>query len=257
MLADRVRMGAGARTDDWTPAPGPKGLLGGSLQEGFFGEVASAQLISGDDLAYDIGLSKGTSQHSTAGWLKFAWQNKIEFVAKKPFRYNLAWWDIGKVKAVYGGSGNATVVIGGLTYRVRLMRGADLKFNPAIYIRNQSGGGNGYSGAVCHNSEWNRLMLPIHEKAITKNWGYPDNVENDIVSWVHNLGSGAQERYSDADITVGPSGNGRYSWCQEKPYEADTVYVLCRGSEISRSNRSDFAGAALADGWRPVLELIY
>jgi len=170
---------------------------------------------------------QGTGQNSTAGWLKFAWQNKILFVAKKPIRNSISWDAINTAKCVYGGAGDKTIVIDGLTYKVRLLKGANK--DPA----------GAYNGAICHNSEWNRLMLPIHQKAISKNWAYPDNVESDIPVWAHNLGTGTQGRYTDEDLLTHNSyGSGSYSWCQEvaessagRVFRASTA---CRTRAVSR-----------------------
>ena len=82
MLADRVRM----RYSQVGSIPGPTTLIGGDMTEGFFGEVTSAELITGDALASEVGISAGTSQNSTAGWLKFALDDKILFVAKKAYK---------------------------------------------------------------------------------------------------------------------------------------------------------------------------
>ena len=46
------------------------------MEEGFFGEVPASELITGDALASQVGISGGTSQNSTAGWLKFAYKGK-------------------------------------------------------------------------------------------------------------------------------------------------------------------------------------
>jgi hypothetical protein len=229
------------RMDDKTRAPGSKFLIGGDMQAGFFGEVSASELISGDALASLVGISQGTSQHSTAGWLKFAWQGKILFVAKKTFRRSISWDHINSANAVYG---DKTVEIGGLTYKVRLPKGVNK--DPA----------GAYSGAICHGSEWNRLMLPIHQGAINKNWAYPDNVESDIPVWSHNLGTGNQGMYTDEDLLTHSSyGSGSRSWCQEVGERSD--YRIRRGGNgvsLSFSGASSDRTAEL--GWRPCLELV-
>ena len=237
--------------DDSTGSPGPKNLIAGTMQAGFFGEVSASELISGDALASLVGISQGTSQNSTAGWLKFAWQGKILFVAKKSFRNSISWDHINSANAVYG---DKTVEIGGLTYKVRLLRGANIGFNPKVPIKDQPDGGNGYSGAICHGSEWNRLMLPIHQEAINKNWACPDNVESDIPVWAHNLGTGTQGRYTDEDLlTHNNYGSGSYSWCQEVAESAALrVYRGNNGVSLSTSNTSSNTSSHY--GWRPCLE---
>jgi len=219
--------------------PGPATLIAGDMQAGFFGEVSASELISGDALASFVGISQGTSQNSTAGWLKFAWQGKILFVAKKTFRNSISWDHINGANAVYGGK---TVEIDGLSYKIRLLKGANN--DPA----------GAYDGAICHGSEWNRLMLPIHQEAINKNWAYPDNVESDIPVWAHNLGTGTQGRYTDEDLlTHYNHGSGSYSWCQEVA-ESAASRVLRGYYGVSYSRSLASSSTHSNRGWRPCLE---
>lgn len=221
--------------------PGPATLIAGDMQAGFFGEVSASELISGDALASLVGISQGTSQNSTVGWLKFAWQGKILFVAKKAFRNSISWDHINSANAVYGGK---TVEIDGLTYKIRLMKGA--LTDPSEYEDPDRG---------AHGSEWNRLMLPIHQEAIDKSWAYPAYVESDIPVWAHGLGTGTQNRYTDEDLlTKSDYGSGSYSWCQEtrKDKAVNRVFrgpggVSGSGSLVSSSTDSHY-------GWRPCLE---
>jgi len=226
---------------DNTNAPGPKYAIAGSWDAGFFGEVSASELISGDALASLVGISQGISQHSTAGWLKFAWQGKILFVAKKTFRYSISWDHINSANAVYG---DKTVKIGGLTYKVRLLKGASQDPTGA------------HGGAICHGSEWNRLMLPIHQEAINKNWVDPNSVESDIPVWSHNLGAGNQGMYTDEDIlTHYDYGSGSRSWCQEVAEKA--TFRISRGYYgVSFSNSSTSSSTDAYYGWRPCLELV-
>lgn len=219
--------------DDTTDAPGSKWLIGGNMQAGFFGEVPASELITGDALASRIGLSSGTAQFSNEPWLKFAYQGKIQFVAKKPFRYSLSWNDINAANAVYG---DRTVTIGGLTYKVRLMRGAEN--DPSNYTDDDR-------DAI--GSEWNRLLLPIHKNA-SSNWTYPEygGVTED---WGID--------YTDADLlTHYNHGNGAYSWCQETQGDNASGRV-CRGElGVSYSGSSCASDSFSYCGWRPVLELL-
>jgi hypothetical protein len=233
--------------DDLTGSPGNNNLVAGTMQEGFFGEVPASELITGDALASQVGISQGTSQHSTAGWLKFAYQGKIQFVAKKPIRHSISWDVINTAKCVYGDSGDKTVTIGGLTYKVRLLRALEPSNDPKTTA-------SASSGTVNHGSEWNRLMCQIHEQAINKSWDYPDNVESDIGILAHNLGSGNQGMYNDADLVV-KSGDGRLSWCQE--IGTSTSYRLYRGNAgVSNSNNHTSSLSDSVRGWRPCLELV-
>ena len=244
--ANRVAGTPSSLPFDNSGSPGPSQGISGTMEEGFFGEVSSSELITGDDLASQVGISQGTSQHSTAGWLKFAYKGEILFVAKKPIRHSISWDAINTAKCVYGDSGDKTVVIGGKTYKVTLMRALEPTNDPKTVA-------SASSGVVNHYSEWNRLMCQIHEQAINKNWDYPDNIESDIGILEHGLGSGTQGMYNDADLVV-KSGDGRYSWCQEM--STSTSRRLSRGDDVSYSYHytSSFTYSHL--GWRPVLRLI-
>lgn len=123
-------------------APGPNELLAGTLDYGYFGTVEADELITGSALASSIGLSQGTAQFDDVGWLKFALDQKILFIACKTFRHTISWDAINAVGAVFG---TKTVSIGGKTYKVRLLTGGNS--NPASV----AGG------------EWNMLMYAVHQ----------------------------------------------------------------------------------------------
>lgn len=213
--------------------PGPTKLIGGNLQAGFYGEVPASDFITGDELARRIGLTAGVSQYSDEPWLKFSYLDKTEFVAKKPFRHSITWNNINAVNAVFG---NQTIKIGDNNYKIRLMKG------------NTEGKQNGlrdYKGTINHNSEWNRLMLPIHENA-PSNWEYTENVNSPTENW--NIG------YTNNDlITSMKTRNGSCSWCVER----SSIQALTRGwFGISGSNAMYFDTSSDFCGWRPVLELV-
>jgi hypothetical protein len=219
--------------DDPSGSPGNNMLIAGNMQAGYFGVVSSSQLITGNNLASKVGISDGTSQHSTAGWLKFAWKGKVEFVAKKPIRYSISWDDINAAGCVFG---TKTVVIGGLTYKVRLMKTGLV--DPML----------GYQGAHLHGSEWNRLMLPIHIKAKDKSWADPDNVEADIPYWGID--------FTDKDLhTHANFGDGARCWCQEN-YPTSSKRMFRGGYGVSGSEYGISSYSGTTRGWRPVLELV-
>ena len=234
MLADRVRMGSGkSEFKDIWGTPGSAKLIAGDGEAGFFGEVPASELITGDALASMVGISTGTSQFSSEGWLKFAYQGKIQFVAKKPIRHSIRRMDINSANCVYG---DKTVTIGGLTYKVRLMRGANT--DPA----------EDNSGSAIHNSEWNKLMLPIHIKAKDKSWAYPNNVEADVPYWGID--------FTDADLqTHSDYGSGSLSWCQEE-VGTSGGYILRGENGVSDSTQASPMIPYNGFGFRPVLELV-
>lgn len=215
--------------------PGPKKLIGGNLQAGFYGEVPTSEFITGDELAAVIGLNAGTSQFSNEPWLKFSYLGKTEFIAKKPLRHSISWNDINGVNAVFG---NRTIKIGDNTYKVRLLKGK---------TEGQQNDTNSAFGDICKGSEWNKLMLPIHKNA-PSSWQYPKNVNSPTENW--NVG------YTDADlVTHNNNGNGSFSWCQE--YGNNTNKRLYRGRYgVSCSVPGNPYTAHTDYGWRPVLELV-
>ena len=186
-------------------------------------------------MARRIGLTAGVSQFSDEPWLKFSYMGKTEFVAKKPFRHSISWNSINAVNVVFG---NRTIKIGGNTYKVRLMKGK---------TEGRQDDTSSYKGDICKNSEWNKLMLPIHIKAPDK-WQYPSNVNSPTENW--NVG------YTDNDLlTISRAGNGSYCWCQE--YGRDSGNKLLRGlDDVSYSNNVTPSNNMLGFGWRPVLELV-
>ncbi|MDU3456587.1 MAG: hypothetical protein E7F47_01630 [Peptoniphilus harei] len=221
--------------DDLIGSPGSKKLLKGTMEQGWFGEVSASDFITGNELARVVGITAGSSQYSNEPWLKFAYMGKIEFVAKKPIRHSISWDSINAANAVFG---DKTVKIGDHTYKVRLVKGKTE--GKQSDIRESSGHINMWS-------EWNRLMLPIHENAPFR-WQYKDNVAYPTENWDTN--------YTNADlITFNGSGNGSYTWCQEQGNTTGSALfrgnggVSCSGSFSSSNNTKDC-------GWRPVLELV-
>lgn len=116
---------------DFSSVHGSNTIVEGDSNYGFYGEVASTDLISGNDLASAIGLSAGTSQNSDAGWLKVVDGNKMLLIAKKTFRHSISWNNINAVDAVFG----RIVTIDGVKYILRLLS----------------------------TTEWDRFMYPLHE----------------------------------------------------------------------------------------------
>lgn len=216
--------------------PGPIKLIGGNEDAGFYGECPASELITGDELARRIGLTAGTSQFSNEPWLKFSYLGKTEFVAKKPFRYSISWENIKEVNAVFG---NKTIKIGENVYKIRLMKGK---------TEGKQDDSSSYRGDINKGSEWNKLMLPIHQNA-PSNWRHTSNVNSPTENW--NVG------YTDMDLlTYGNyDDNGIYSWCQESGEIG--YHMLYRGRFGVSFSGSDYCAYDYAVfGWRPVLELV-
>ena len=114
-----------------TDLPGPQTLAFGDTDGGYFGEVAAADFISGNDFCELIGLTAGVSQNSDAGWLKYYNNDKISYVAKKTFKHTISWDNINAIGAVFG---NKVVAVGNKVFAVRLLS----------------------------TGEWNKLIYPVH-----------------------------------------------------------------------------------------------
>lgn len=215
-------------------APGPGKLIAGDMQAGYFGRVPASELFTGSELASLVGISQGTLQHSDTDWLKFACKGKILFRPMKAIRYSISWNHINEANCVFG---DKTVKKNGMTFKVRLMKGAST--DPSK---------NNNSDRGAKGSEWNRLMLPIHERAKNKDWNYPDYVESDIPDW----GVG----FTDADLlTNSAHGDGSYVWCQETT-ESNSSFRVYRGyGGVSGSNWGTSSDSSSYRGWAPVLEL--
>lgn len=216
--------------------PGPTKLIGGNLQAGFYGEVPAKDFITGDELAKRIGLTAGTSQFSNEPWLKFSYLGKVEFVAKKPFRYNLSWYNISTVNGVYG---NRIITIDDLNFKVRLLKGKSEGKQDDISVT---------YGAILHNSEWNKLLLPIHKDA-PSGWSYKNNVKSPTENW--NIG------YSEMDLTGYNYYDEKIQWtiCQE--FGTDSNNCLFRGrGDITNTGYGDVKNVHPFFAWRPVLELV-
>lgn len=221
------------------PAPGSDVFVGGDPTDGFFGEVPTTELITGDDLANEIGLSAGTSQHSNEPWLKFAIDEEILYVAKKPYRNDVSWDDIDAVNAVYDDASAPVVTIDGFQFRVTLMTGAEA--DPTQWTTSSTADDNFGQG-----SEWNRLMYRVHQDVPTGGTDTYHGGAQEGANWAE---------YTDADIVVG-SGNGRRTWCQETP-SYDTSRRVSRGAYgLSRFDAYGSARSGGDYGWRPALRLL-
>lgn len=88
----------------------------------FKGEVLAANFITGSALATAVGLTGATLINDTTPWLKFIDNGKTFYMPKKITHNALSWTMLNNLGLV---TGTKTVVIAGLTYKVRLMTGGD------------------------------------------------------------------------------------------------------------------------------------
>lgn len=214
-----------------------KDLAAGTYEYGFGGEVPASELWTGDELATLLGVTGGTAQHSNEPYLKWFVDGKVILKSKKPIRHSVTWTYLNAKGVIYGNKIIEDKY--GNQYKVRLMKGA--LTDPSQ---------NSASDRGAKYSEWNKLMLPIHEQAANKNWKYPAYVEPEIPSdWNIN--------YTDKDLVTGSSGGyGYYHWCQETPAADPSDRVIRGYNGVSNASWNLASNTTLAYGWSPVLELI-
>ena len=228
---------------DISGSPGSKMLIAGSMTAGFFGIVKADELWTGTQLSSAVGISQGTIINNDIDWLKFALDGKILFTPIKPIRHSLSWNTINNVGCVFG---TKTISKNGLTYKVRLIKGA--LTDPAAF-------GNPDKGAK--GSEWNRLILPIHEQAIDSSWVKPEYVEDNIPVWKHSYGTGKQGMFKDADLGLGSStSTGNFHLCQEVVSNNPSNRVGRGQADVSDTNYRPTTETYGNIGWVPVLELV-
>jgi len=262
-MADLITMLAASGATDPMAAipsgPGPTtGIYDATTDTGYYGEVSHTDLISGDSLASTIGLTAGTGQYSTAGWLKFyvgpdAACNRgstayVIFVAKMPYRNNLSWNSINSAKAVDGS--DAAITIGGEDYKVRLMQGADA--DPSTYTFGTSCADN-----PGENSEWNALFYRIHEDEPTCS----DVTEGMPGGFSTTRHGGPQVGDNFDDFTDAETGvlntlnNGSACWCQEVDGVDSSRRVVRGDFGVAYFYTRPASNTSTGRGWRPVLEL--
>ena len=225
---------------------GPQELAFGNEQLGYFGRVLASEFITPSALRNATGVTQGSVINDDSGWLKYAYNGKICFVAQKNILSSVSWQHIYQRGCVYGTSGSGvnpsgdpvlqdrTVVIDGYTYRVRLMKG--LNQDPS----NKSD--SSWDLPQTHGSEWNKIMYRLHDGIHTDNRNSTAS-EGDFERW---------DNLSDTDLNVQGIA---YSWCQETPINTNRR-VLRGWMGVSRSGRGLTDDRLSRHCWRPVLEKI-
>jgi hypothetical protein len=226
----------GTRAYEPSP-PGPTELIAGDLTTGFYGEVGPEEFITYGALSTLVGLSAGTLQHDAESlWLKFSLDGSPLYVMKKPARHTVSWDQLHAAGLVFGTN---TVEIDGLTYQVRLLRGA---------ASDPTTDATGWDLPTSHGSEWNRLLYPIHSGVHT------DTSNPSVHTDPTAAPFGAWAQYSDSDLVLRGTDNGRANWCQETT--ATSTQRVSRGSGVTSLSRSTSSGTASLFGWRAALVFV-
>lgn len=205
----------------------------------FYGEVPASELITGQQLASQIGLTAGTPQFSNEPWLHFTIDDVELYIAKKSYRYNISWDHINAVGCVYG---TKTVNINGNTYKVRLPKGSNISSLPNLNTNQND--------QLTHNSEWNRLIYSVYN-------GYNVKVVKPHTDF-SSLPFGTLANYSDSDlisdITVATYGISTH--CSEENKHNPNYSLVRSGNGPTWVDFVPKNSGHQYYGWRPVLELI-
>lgn len=195
---------------------------------GYYGEVTSAQFYTGTQISTATGVTAGTLQNDSEGWLKFYWRGQVLFISKKTYRYAVSWDSINAANSVYGvnlgSTGKKTVAHAGSStnYDVKLMKGATKDPSPASSPGRQ----------------WNELLYRVCTGTETG-----------------EIGANWATLNPSTDLGIN-SGNGSYTWTQEA-YQPSTAYRVFRGYDSLSGFRSGTSSSTNAGGgWRPCLALV-
>lgn len=103
------------------PAPlDPSVINFGDENLGYYGEVSPEAFITATALIESVGVVEGIHAYLDSSWLKFAYEGKTLYVAKKPLVSSIGYEQLAARGLTTGG---ATRVIGGKTYKIRLLKG--------------------------------------------------------------------------------------------------------------------------------------
>lgn len=228
--------------DDKTGSPGPFALHGGNMDAGYFGIVPANELFSNNELTAATGITEGTPLNEGAGWLKFASEGKIKFKSIKSFRAGTSPQHLIDKGVI---DGTKTVDKDGIRYKVTLLKGSSVNPAPA----REGTDFQGYESA--HESEWNKLMLPIHEWSKLQSWSEGTYVKRPIEDWGVYL--------TGADLGFGHFYQGTFQFCKEQLTVVEgTPRQIARGGGVDASS-SGTTALNIKDstrGWSPVLEVV-
>lgn len=114
MLEMLLFQGVAGQTYFPDSGPGNKTLRRGTSTFGYFGEVTSAELFQGWELAAAAGLEAGTEvSNSSTTWFKFIRNGKYLFLPNTQLRISIAWSELYAKGLVYGVSEGGPYPFGG------------------------------------------------------------------------------------------------------------------------------------------------
>lgn len=186
----------------------------------YFGEVPTANFIDGASLAAALSFTNGTSVFNTEPWFKVKHNGKTLYFPKKPIRHTVSWNQLNTANLVYG---NRTVLIGGLTYKVRLFTGSTGDPAPLISSNPAPGG------------EWDALFYKL----------WSGNPNGTAENWAN---------YTTAEL--GQDSTARFNWCQETSSAGATLAVIRGNTTPANAVDTSKSNSSANYGWRPILELV-
>lgn len=232
--------------------PGPKTLIAGDANLGYFGEVTDLQLFTPAQVAGQAGMYLGTDNPTAVAaangnmWLKFIWNGKIIFIAKMPFRTNISWADLYAAGLVYGTRDNGKYPLATPKFQyIQMPKYEGQKLwvlkprLPTGYPADPTTGGSVLTG------EWNQLF---------------GRTVNDS-----NGGVGAPKFANFTYAATGLSPSSGPDTIVQETITSNVNQCIVRGDgssgQIISTSRTvlktdKLSGVLSAHGWRPVLELI-
>jgi hypothetical protein len=234
--------GGGNRPILLDSGPGPQQLLFGDQNLGFFGEVAASDVLTSAALATQISELATYSQINAGDpWLKFVYNGKYLFIAKRPLFNLLTWNKLYGAGLIYGTDDNGTFNNGAPTNQIRLVGTGPYRFktrtltNDAVdpsTLAYTAPGSYGTDIGTYHASMWTDLLYRICTRGMGA--AYPSD------KWA---------AYTDSQITSG-------SEILRETISSDSTKNMSRpglGGDI----RTYYMNTKVSAGsWRPVLELV-
>lgn len=196
----------------------------------YLGEVSEETIITGADLAAQVGLTGGDPIARASAWLRFRINGKELLIAKKPMRNKITWQILSNAGLLEGSK--RIIANDGKTYKVRVPYGAEA--NPTKW---RVADDTADDPAICGVAEYTRMLYGVHESV------------------------GKFAKMTDADLGIGAANitSGRMTICVERVGNPTRACVARSNEGLKNFNYPDAAppgGAELRHyGWRPVLEL--
>ena len=213
--------------EDLGPAPIP---------DLYLGEVTEAELISASALTTLVGLTAGSITNANISWLKFRYNNKIVYIAKKPIRHAMTYEALAALGIT---KGTKQFTIQGKAHVLRVPNGS--LNDPTSYRDIQAGG------------SFNDLIYPVY--------GGVSLSQPEIQAYPR------WAAFTDAELGLGTTkaaaagGAGAMTWCNELITGGSNRLLRGYNDSDNAGNRQVLAGwyiapsgTAVYAGWRPIIE---